>query len=108
MTGPAPSGLRSTITAAVFAALLSIVLLTSLPPYWETNDDVGMAMMIEGYGFAAYPSPTIVFSNVLYGYTLAALPQIGDISRYSLASIALNIVAIAFICRALILLTAST
>jgi hypothetical protein len=103
----APSGRQSTLIAAAFVALLSIVLLATLPPFWETNDDVGMAMMADGYGFAASPSSTVVFSNVLYGYALAALPQIGDISRYSFASIALNIVAIAFMCRALILLTGS-
>jgi hypothetical protein len=98
---------RASITAIVFTAIIAGGVLVSLPPFWETNDDVGMAMMADGYGFAAYPSPTVVFSNVLYGYALAALPQTGDISRYSFASIALNIVAIAFICRALILLTGS-
>jgi MFS family permease len=96
------------ITALGFTAVLAAIVLISLPPFWETNDDVGMAMMADGYGFAAYPSPTIVFSNVLYGHALAALPQIGDISRYSLVSIGLNILAIGVICRALILLTGST
>jgi hypothetical protein len=66
-----------------------------------------MAMMADGYGFAAYPSATVVFSNILYGYALAALPQVGDISRYALLSITLNIVAIVFICRALLLLAHS-
>src|SRR4051794_29533973 len=79
------------ITAVGFPAILAGTVLVSLPPFWETNDDVAMAMFADGYGIAAYPSSTVVFSNVIYGHALAALPQIGDISRYSFASITLNI-----------------
>src|SRR4051794_20988339 len=93
------------LTALLFTAVLATIAIRILPPFWETNDDVGMAMILDGYGLAAYPSPGILFPNILYGYALAALPQIGDISRYGLAAISLNLLSIVLLCRALCLLT---
>lgn len=101
------SALSSALTALLFTAILATIVIGFLPPFWETNDDVGMSMILDGYGLAAYPSPGIVFSNILYGYALTALPQIGDISRYSLAAISLNLLAVFLVCRALCLLTQS-
>jgi MFS family permease len=98
------SPLSSSVAALVFTAVLATIVIGFLPPFWDTNDDVGMAMILDGYGLAAYPSPGIVFSNILFGYAVAKLPLLGDISRYALASVSLNIIAIFLICRALCLL----
>lgn len=45
---------------------LSLVVVV-FPPFWETNDDPGMAMIAGGYGFASFPSPGLLYSNVLWG-----------------------------------------
>lgn len=102
---PAFGASSPVLTALLFTAILAIIVTGFLPPFWESNDDVGMAMILDGYGLAAYPSPGIFFSNILYGYALAALPRIGDMSRYGLAAIALNLLSVFLVCRALCLLT---
>jgi hypothetical protein len=99
------SPLASTLAALLFTAALSTFVIGTLPPFWETNDDLGMAMILDGYGLAAHPSPTLIYSNILYGQALTALPQIGDISRYGLASISLTLLAAFLIFRALCLST---
>lgn len=58
------------------------------PPIWDTNDDISMSMAAHGYGFAAYGSPDIFFSNVLWGYLVRALPTVADTLGYSEASLA--------------------
>jgi hypothetical protein len=104
LSEPAPARWLS-LAALLFTAVLATIVIGILPPFWDTNDDVGMAMILDGNGLAAYPSPGIIYSNILYGYALAMLPQLGDISRYSLTSISLNILAIFLICRASCLLS---
>ena len=54
---------------------------------WETNDDVAMSMVAHGYGVAAVGSPNIIFSNVLWGYMVRAIPQINGILGYSFATL---------------------
>ena len=54
---------------ALGASLLLLAgLLTALVPYWESNDDVGMAMLAHGFGMAAQASPRLIFSNVVWGW----------------------------------------
>src|SRR5262245_60922507 len=93
-----------TAVALAFTALFATAIIGVFPPFWNGNDDLAMSMIVEGYGLAAYPSPAFAVANVLYGYAIGCLPQIGDLSRYSCVAVALNIVAIFFICRALCLL----
>ena len=54
---------------------------------WETNDDVAMSMVAHGYGVAAFGSPNLIFSNVLWGHLVRAIPQINGILGYSIATL---------------------
>ncbi|WP_448102260.1 hypothetical protein [Luteibacter jiangsuensis] len=56
-------------------------------PRWETNDDVGMSMVAHGYGLVETASPNLIFSNVLYGYFVRAIPSINGIPGYSIATL---------------------
>lgn len=56
-------------------------------PYWETNDDVSMSMVAHGYGLAAIATPNLVFSNVLWGYPVRAIPTLYGIYGYSTATL---------------------
>jgi len=71
--------------------LISLLFVSALcfffEPYWNTNDDVGMSMAAHGYGFAAVSSPTLVFSNVLWGYLVRAVPQINGVLGYSIVTL---------------------
>ena len=44
-------------------------------------------MVAHGYGVAAFGTPNIIFSNVLWGYLVRAIPQIGGILGYSIATL---------------------
>jgi hypothetical protein len=70
-------------------------------PRWETNDDVGMAMVAHGYGIVAEPDVRLVFSNALYGELLRRLPEIGGIQPYGIVTYVLLLLACAAICSAL-------
>lgn len=56
-------------------------------PYWETNDDVSLSMVAHGYGLAAIATPNLVFSNVLWGYLVRAIPTLYGIYGYSTATL---------------------
>ncbi|MCA6121856.1 hypothetical protein J6500_08070 [Bradyrhizobium sp. WSM 1704] len=72
--------LASLVLAGTFVALLC----TFFTPRWETNDDLAMSMVAHGYGIAAYGSPRLVFSNVLWGGIVRSLPSIDGLLGYSL------------------------
>ncbi len=69
--------------AAAFVLSLCLV----FEARWETNDDVAMSMVAHGYGVAAFGTPNLIFSNVLWGYLVRAIPQIGAILGYSIATL---------------------
>jgi hypothetical protein len=75
----------------IFALLLStafvILLCLIFNPRWETNDDVAMSMVAHGYGGAAYSSPRLIFSNVLWGIIVRSLPAIDGLLGYSIATL---------------------
>ena len=48
-----------------------------------------MSMIAHGYGLAAYGSPYLVSSNVLWGYLVRAIPTINGVLGYSLATLAI-------------------
>lgn len=52
-------------------------------PFWQTNDDVSMAMVSSGTGIAAWPSPRLVMTNIVWGYLVGWLPSIGGIQPYT-------------------------
>lgn len=53
-------------------------------PFWLTNDDVSMAMIANGTGIAAEPSPRLVLTNIAWGYLIGWLPSVGGIQPYTL------------------------
>jgi hypothetical protein len=81
-------------------ALLSFLLIATLvaslcfafQPRWETNDDAAMSMIAHGYGLAAYGSPNLVFSNVLWGHLVRVMPTINGVLGYSIATLAVLLV----------------
>lgn len=78
----------SLLISAAFVLFLSLV----LGAKWETNDDVAMSMVAHGYGVAAFGSPNIIFSNVLWGYLVRAIPQINGTFGYSIATLGVQII----------------
>lgn len=61
---------RSYVTAlcAFIAAGGLVGLICGLfQPAWESNDDVAMSMVAHGCGGAAHGTPTLIFSNVVWG-----------------------------------------
>jgi hypothetical protein len=81
---------------ALFAFISAIAIIAPLclvlDPLWETNDDIAMSMVAHGYGLAAYGSPHLIFSNVLWGYCVRALPDINGMPGYSLGTLAVLLV----------------
>ena len=67
-------------------------LFVAFEPLWETNDDVAMSMVAHGYGLAAYGSPHLIFSNVVWGHLVRAIPSIGGVSGYGVATVACFVV----------------
>ena len=61
--------------------------------HWETNDDVAMSMVAHGYGIAATGLPNVVFSSVVWGQLVRLLPWIGNMPGYSVATLAILVVA---------------
>lgn len=74
--------------AFLFVAILIFSLCIAFNPRWATNDDVAMSMIAHGYGLAAYGSPNLVSSNVLWGFLVRAIPSINGVLGYSLATLA--------------------
>lgn len=68
-----------------FFILFTIIYI--FPPYWNTNDDVGMSMRAHGYGIGSIPTAFIQNSNVVWGYFIQILPSdIFGIPGYSFAT----------------------
>jgi hypothetical protein len=82
-------------------ALLSFLLIATLVaslcfafmPRWASNDDAVMSMIAHGYGTAAHGSTHLVMSNVLWGYLVRAIPSINGVLGYSIATLAVLVVA---------------
>jgi hypothetical protein len=75
------------IVSFAFSSAFVLILCICFNPRWESNDDVAMSMVAHGYGLAAYSSPNLLFSNVLWGYLVRALPTVHGIFGYSLATL---------------------
>ena len=71
-----------------FVACFMLIICWFFIPKWETNDDIAMSMVAHGYGIAARGAPTLIFSNVLWGYLVRALPEIHGVLGYSTATLA--------------------
>jgi hypothetical protein len=75
-------GMAAGATLVLFAALYA-----SFVPVFLTNDDVGMAMVAHGYGLAIHGDPNLIFSNVLWGHLVRAIPTLAGVQGYSVATI---------------------
>ena len=80
---------RPVLIAFLSVITLFVSLLMAFDPRWATNDDIAMSMIAHGYGLAAYGSPQLIFSNVLWGYLVRSVPTIHGVLGYSLASVAM-------------------
>lgn len=81
------SRLGLALTSVVFSVALLFVLCAHFDPRWETNDDVAMSMVAHGYGIAAFGSPNILFSNVLWGGIVRSMPSVHGVLGYSIATL---------------------
>jgi hypothetical protein len=79
-------------SSLLFSTLYVVVLYSIFTPFWETNDDVFMSMCAHGYGVFNYGAPQIVFSNVVWGYIVRAIPTINGVLGYSIAQISLIVI----------------
>lgn len=75
-------------TAFGASGLLFAALLAAFVPYWESNDDVGMAMLAHGFGLAAQDSPHLIFSSLVWGWLVRSIPLWLHTSGYAWASLA--------------------
>jgi hypothetical protein len=83
---PGSRGYQQLVLAICASVALVVLLSTCFMPIWESNDDVGMSMIAHGYGFIAQASPKLLFSNVVWGHIVRALPQIGNVLGYTIAT----------------------
>lgn len=58
-------------------------------------------MVAHGYGIAAVGMPNLVFSNVIWGYLVRAIPQIHGVWGYSIATIGVLVIVGIVVLRAL-------
>jgi hypothetical protein len=84
---------RPAWSSLLLAAALIVSLCLAFDPCWMSNDDVAMSMIAHGYGLAAHGSPRLVFSNVLWGYLVRAIPTINGVLGYSIATLTVLMVA---------------
>lgn len=61
------------VLGALFALAFMAIDISILTPFYETNDDVGLSMIVAGQGFAAKPDAHILFSHIFIGQALSAL-----------------------------------
>lgn len=70
---------------------------------WLTNDDVRMSMTVGGYGIGITPSAGLVLeSNVIWGWLLMHVPDLGGIRGYTVATYALLLLSCMAACVALL------
>jgi hypothetical protein len=78
--------------ALVLTAGMLVALCLAFEPRFETNDDVAMSMIAHGYGDAAYGSPLLIYSDVLWGHVVRAVPTVNGVLGYSIATLAVLLV----------------
>ena len=89
--GPGRDRLRRWVELALALAIPVVGVLALcrfFSPHWQTNDDIGMSMIAHGYGSVAQASPKLGFSNLLWGHFVRALPAVGGLLGYSVATFA--------------------
>jgi hypothetical protein len=89
-----------------FVALTWFVLLTAAIQYcfgiyYETNDDVGMMMLAQGFGLTDKPSELLLYSNRIQGLVVSSLGWPLGLPGYSLYLFACLLVSLAAIVAAM-------
>ncbi len=69
--------------ALVWSLCLVWLVFRWFEPMYGTNDDVGMAMRVHGFGQYAHASPFVVYSNVIWGWMLFHLPTLNHLYAYA-------------------------
>lgn len=82
--------LRQTVLPAwrfVLASAWSLMLVWEafrwFEPMYATNDDVGMAMRVHGFGQYAEAGLFVVYANLMWGWILFQLPSINHVCAYA-------------------------
>jgi hypothetical protein len=81
------------------AATVTFLAVTAFfwPPFWASNDDVGMSLVAGGRGPATEPWVSLIYSNVIYGWLISRSPDLFGLSAYDLWAYSLNFVALTVI-----------
>lgn len=87
-----PSNLWLMVGSLSAAVIFVLLMCVYFSPRWETNDDVAMSMLAHGYGISSKGLPNLVFSNVLWGYLIRAIPTINGTLGYSIATMVVLVV----------------
>lgn len=86
------------VISGIISVLWMIFIYNTTVMIFSTNDDVGRAMRVHGYGYFSLGSPYILYSNFLWGWILYNLPQIGWMyAYYWMTIVVLVIITWAFI-----------
>ena len=85
--------LYAILSSALFFVIF-LMIISLLPPLWETNDDIGMLNIFEGIGNANIPSDNLIHSNIVYGKLIHLFPSIFGISKYAIAHYTILLVCI--------------
>lgn len=86
-SGASMSSLRWLAACLVLGIAFVVGVMWAGEPMWESNDDIQMSMRAHGYGAAAVGSERLVYSNVLWGRLVRAMPEIGGYLGYTVTSV---------------------
>lgn len=66
--------------------LLETILIAAVyTPFWQSYDDVALAMFIKGYGMAERPSINLLYCNFIWASLVQQIPDFLDVSGYTWA-----------------------
>jgi hypothetical protein len=94
-------GELSSLVALIWFALLTVAIQHLFGIYYETNDDVGMMMVAQGFGLTDQPSALLLYSNRLQGQIVSWLGWPFGLPGYSLYLFACLLVSLAAIVAAM-------
>lgn len=80
---------KKTLAFTFSLSFLIVFLLCYLfEPQFHTNDDVVMQMAAHGFGVFEKGSSHLIFSNIIWGKVVHAIPKVNGVFGYSIATIA--------------------
>jgi hypothetical protein len=94
---------NSLIFSTLTNSLLFLLIYSLIPPYFRTNDDVGMMLRAAGISAVTESTPYIIFSNIAVGHALKFLYEImPNISWYGIYQVSLLFISHTMLLNALI------